>query len=85
MCSKFFPNYEKWFIEVANGDRHLSHIGRLIYDSIYKVLKDAYFRFECIDIKTGYEFQQPYYVNHIDEAFEDIKKRQEYLKEYGRL
>lgn len=85
VCAKLFPLYKEMFIEVANEDRHISHMGRIIYDSLYKVLKDAYFRFECIDRETGYEFQQPYYANHINEAFEYIKKAQEYYKEHGTL
>lgn len=80
-CSKLFPDYEKWFTEVANGDRHISHIGWVISNSEYRIIYDAYFRFQCINMETGFEFQQPYYASNIDEAFEDIKHRQEYLKQ----
>lgn len=75
LCAKIFADYEKTFNEVANGVRHISHIGRIIYDSKYKVLHGAYFRFECINMETGYEFQQPYFTNHMEEAFEEIKAR----------
>lgn len=86
LCAKIFPDYKQLFIEVANGDRHISHIGRLLDDTHeYPILRETYFRFDCIDMKTGYEFQQPYFANHVDEALREIKKNQEYFKQHGSL
>lgn len=74
-CAKQIPAFEQWFIEIANGTRHLSHIGRILSDYNHKFpcLYDVYFRFNCIDFNTGFEFQQPYYVTHQDEFFSRVK------------
>ena len=80
LCADIIPSYKEWFIQTANGDRHISHIGRIIsdYSHDYPILQDTLFRFECISFENGYEFQQPYYVTHQEEFFEDMKKRLEY-------
>lgn len=61
LCSKFFSDNEKWFVEVTNGDRHISHIERIIHERDFKCMSDAFSRFECMDFETGYEFVSPYY------------------------
>ena len=80
LCSKVIPLYKDWFIQTANGDRHISHIARILgdYSSDYPILNKTLFRFECISFENGYEFQQPYYVTHQEEFFADMKKRLEY-------
>ena len=76
VCAKAIPLYGKWFIEVANGERHISHIARILgdYHYDYPILSDAYFRFSCINFENGYEFQQPYFVTHQEEFFEFMMK-----------
>lgn len=39
------------------------------YSNEYPCLYDAYFRFKCINFKSGREFSQPYYAKHEDEFF----------------
>lgn len=74
-CAECIPSFKDWFIEVINGDRHISHMGRILGDcnSDYPILYDAYYRFSCIDFETGFEFQKPYYVIHQDEFFNGLK------------
>ena len=81
ICADVIPDWKEWFEQVAKGERHISHAGRIIGDVAYKypILSDVFFRFNCINFEHGYEFQQPYYATHIDEAFKDIKMRNEYL------
>lgn len=71
-CAKVLPKWSDWFMQTISGERHMSHIGRLLSDNYrhYPILYDAYFRFTCIDFENGFEFQQPYWVNHQDEFFE---------------
>lgn len=80
LCAVIIPDYKEWFEQAACGERDKSHIGRILDDSRsdYPILYDAYFRFACIDFNTGFEFQQPYYANHVEEAFSDIKRNKEY-------
>ena len=80
LCADAIPLYKEWFIQTANGERHISHIGRIIsdYSHDYPILQDTLYRFECISFENGYEFQQPYYVTHQEEFFKDMKKRLEY-------
>ena len=80
LCADIIPSYKKWFIQTANGERHISHIGRIIsdYSRDYPILQDTLFRFECISFENGYEFQQPYYVAHQEEFFKDMEKRLKY-------
>lgn len=70
-CAKQIPSYAKWFEEVRNGDRLISHMDRILsdYSSSYPILYDTYYRFQCIDFIHGYEFNQPYYVTHQEEFF----------------
>lgn len=78
-CAKVLPEWSEWFMQTISGERHLSHIGRLLSDNSHNcpILYDAYFRFACTNFDTGFEFQQPYWANHPDEFFEYSK---EYVK-----
>ena len=80
LCSRVIPDWKDWFTQVANGDRHFSHIGRILsdYSDDFPVLWSTYCRFCCIDFENGYEFQQPYFVTHQEEFFEYMKKQLEY-------
>jgi hypothetical protein len=49
------------------GKAHMSHIARYFDDSQYPLLYSTYFRFVCINMKSGIEYEQPYFVNHEDE------------------
>lgn len=62
------PEYAAWAIQVKNRGRHISHIGRVLIDYNIKCLNNLYFRFICISLENGKEFQQPYFVNHQEEA-----------------
>lgn len=79
LCALTIPSFKRWFYEVAAGKRHESHIERILsdYSCEYPILNKTWFRFKCINRDFGYEFQQPYYVAHVEEAFEDIRKRME--------
>ena len=80
VCAKTIPSFEEWFIQVGNGERHPSHIGRILsdYSHRYPILQTNFYRFDSSCFENGYEFQQPYYVTHQEEFFEDMKKRLEY-------
>jgi hypothetical protein len=80
LCSKVIPSYKEWFLQTANGDMHISHIGRILsdYSHDYPILNKTLFRFDCISFENGYEFQQPYYVTHQEEFFKDMEKRLKY-------
>lgn len=75
-CAKTIPSFEEWFMQTISGERHLSHIGRILDDHShhFPILYEAYFRFTCIDFESGFEFQQPYYVAHQDDFFVFMKK-----------
>jgi hypothetical protein len=79
ICGDVIPDWKEWFDQVAKGERHISHAGRIISECDYPVIRNAFFRFMCTDFVTGYEFQQPYFAAHTEEAFKNIKKRNEYL------
>lgn len=85
ICGDVIPDWKEWFDQVAKGERHISHAGRIISESDYPVIREAFSRFYCINFEIGYEFQQPYYATHIDEAFKEIENRKEYLKKHGSL
>lgn len=87
ICADVIPDWKEWFEQVAKGERHISHAGRIIGDVAYKypILSDVFFRFNCINFEHGYEFQQPYFASRIEEAMRDIENRQNYLKEHGEL
>lgn len=80
VCGDTIPRFKNWFVETGNGERHISHVGKILsdYSEDYPILQKTLFRFECISFENGYEFMQPYYVTHQEEFFEDMKKRLEY-------
>lgn len=75
-CANVIPSFSEWFMQTITGERHLSHIGKVLSDHShdYPILYEAYFRFSCISFENGFEFQQPYYVSHQEEFFKFIKK-----------
>lgn len=75
ICAEHITPFKEWFIDVINGARHMSHVGRIIsdYSSEFPILQRTCYRFACIDFETGIEFQQPYYVTHQDEFFSRLK------------
>ena len=87
LCSQTIPDFANMFIEVGKGERHPSHIERVLseYENDYPCLWKAHYRFKCIDEECGYEFQQSYYATHVKEGLANIEKRKEYLKKHGRL
>lgn len=80
VCSKTISRYKEWFVQTARGERHISHIGRILsdYSEDYPILQKTLFRFECICFDSGYEFQQPYYVTHQEEFFKNMEKSLKY-------
>ena len=67
------PEYAAWAIQVKNGGRHISHIERVLSDYNIKCLDNLCYRFKCISLENGKEFQQPYFVKHQDEAPIEVK------------
>lgn len=86
-CRRFMPSFASWFVQVADGKRHISHIQRVLsdYESDYPILYKSLFRFMCINIKSGHEFQQPYFALHPEEGYKAIEKRIKYLQEHEGL
>lgn len=64
IVAKTIPTYAKWANQVKTGERHISHIGRVLSDFDIKCFNKLYYRFICIDFNNGKEFQQPYLVNN---------------------
>lgn len=67
------PDYSNMAIECGNGERHMSHIYRVISDYNIKCLSNLMFRFYCIDFKNGKEFQQPYFTSHQEKVTVRVK------------
>lgn len=69
LCAHVIPDYEEWFQGVKEGKRHLSHVQYLLADNSteYPFLWKTWFRFDCINMTSGIEYGQPYYVEHEDE------------------
>lgn len=66
VCKPAFSDseYGKQIIqEVADGERHPSHVARFLDDTSYKgkLYNNTFFRFECINMESGLEYCQPYY------------------------
>lgn len=66
------PEYADWAEQTKSGERHYSHIGRVISDYNIKCLWKFYFRLDCI-AENGKEFQQPYFTKHQEEATKEVK------------
>lgn len=58
------PDFSNIAIQCGAGERHISHIYRVIGDYDIKCFSDLLFRFNCIDFDNGKEFQQPYFKSH---------------------
>lgn len=67
LVAQRIPEWKQWAIECRDGIRHISHIQRVIDDYGIKWMRHLSFRLWCIDY-IGREFQQPYFVNHPEEA-----------------
>lgn len=72
-CREVFPDCA----DKLNRDKHFSFISRLIDDrsSVYPILSNALFRFQCIDFASGYEYQQPYFARNSMEFFNKYYKK----------
>lgn len=54
--------------EIADGSRHPSHIAYIFNEMTqYPILNHTFFRFECINMESGIEYCQPYYIKHENE------------------
>ena len=75
LAAEYIPEWKKEFLECATGERHISHAIRLVSDyNVEMFHSNAFFRLECIDENTGYEYQQPFYAAHPDEWEKDYEK-----------
>ena len=61
ICAPLFPSYGHLFISCAEGKTHKSWPSRILADNDYPVLRYTMWRFECIDMETGIEYEQPYF------------------------
>ena len=73
-AAEYIPEWEKIFLECADGSRHISHAQRIISDYNLKMFDAAFFRLACIDMNTGIEYEQPYYALHPEEWIEFYDK-----------
>ena len=76
-AAEYFPRYAKVFEECGIGTRHMSHAQYYIQDYNATALLQAFYRLECIDEKSGIEYEQPYYATHPEEW---TKFEEKYLK-----
>ena len=67
LCCKTIPLYKYTFTGVKNGDVHPIWAQRVITDYGARCLENAFYRFDCINMESGIEYEQPYYVNHESE------------------
>lgn len=72
LCGEAMPYYKKTFICVKGGNTHPSWAQRVISDYNIKCLCNASFRFQCTDMVSGIEYEQPYYVEHESEWNREI-------------
>ena len=61
ICAPLLPDYAHLFFICAEGKAHKSWPSRILADSHYPVLYHTIWRFECIDMETGIEYEQPYF------------------------
>ena len=68
LCAEVLPKNKDWFQGVKKGRRHPSHVQYLLsdYSTDYPILWKTLFRFDCINMTSGIEYYQPYYVEHED-------------------
>lgn len=64
LCIETIPTYEKTFIGVKEGTVHLSWAGRIVSDYGIKCLSETFYRFNCTNMVSGIEYEQPYFVAH---------------------
>ena len=67
LCAEEFPQLDgRVFKEVASGQRHISHANYLLqeYSDQYPTLRRLFYRFMCIDINTGIEYEQSYFAQN---------------------
>ena len=67
LCGETIPEFKKTFIGVKDGCVHQSWAHRIISDYNIECLCHAFFRFTCINMTSGVEYEQPYYVEHESE------------------
>lgn len=67
LCVEVIPQYKKTFIGVKEGGIHPSWAQRIISDYHIKCLCKTFFRFTCINMRSGIEYEQPYFVEHESE------------------
>ena len=67
LCGKIIPSYKYVFDDTANGKAHPSYASRIISDFDYECLCHADYRFRCMNMNSGIEYEQPYYVTHENE------------------
>lgn len=58
-----FTKYKDAY-RLQDGSVHISHLYRIISDFGMDILRNALYRFECIDTKTGIEYPYPMYVKN---------------------
>ena len=66
LCAEVIPDFKSTFDKVATGKAHPSWAGRILsdYSTEYRCLYKSFYRFECINMVSGIEYEQPYYVSH---------------------
>lgn len=67
LCAEEFPQLDgRVFKEVATGKRHISHADYLLqeYSDHYPTLRRLFYRFLCIDMNTGIEYEQSYFAQY---------------------
>lgn len=71
VCKPLFDSdvYKTWFDKTATGEMNINTVGRLLsdYSDEYPILNKTYYRFLCINMKSGIEYEQPYFVSHENE------------------
>lgn len=66
ICADILPDFAKTFEKCASGARHQSQASYIISDfwQDFPILDNVNYRFECIDMNTGVEYEQPYFAAH---------------------
>lgn len=74
LCDRFFEGkYTAHFnILIEKGRPGGTRADYIISEYSYNhIITNTYYRFKCINFDSGREYQQPYYVNHEEEFFEE--------------
>lgn len=72
LCAETIPTYKKTFIGVKEGNIHPSWAQRIISDYGIKCLSETLYRFNCTNMVSGIEYEQPYFVEHESEWKGDV-------------